>query len=110
MKKEECYPAEFKGICDDVESLVQMDRGIDSDYFEALDMIEKLAFLGWSVSKPCTNISEESEDDEFQCSYCGITLTASQIIDKDPDDGDKELHSYLFKFCPNCGRRIDWSK
>ena len=40
--------------------------------------------------------------DEFRCSVCGIHLEDWNLYDE--DDWDSE---FIFKFCPNCGAKMD---
>lgn len=40
--------------------------------------------------------------DEFRCSVCGIHLEDWNLYDE--DDWDSE---FVFKFCPNCGAKMD---
>lgn len=50
----------------------------------------------------CQNDGKDSpETDQFICSKCGI-----ELLDWTRYIGD-ECYDYVFKFCPNCGRRIE---
>lgn len=50
--------------------------------------------------------ADYGEQDQFICSECGIHLQDWVRIDED-DYEDGVVHEYVFRFCPNCGRRID---
>jgi DNA-directed RNA polymerase subunit RPC12/RpoP len=50
--------------------------------------------------------TDYAEQDQFICSECGIHLQDWVRIDED-DYEDGVVHEYVFRFCPNCGRRID---
>ena len=62
----------------------------------------------------CKNIGDKEnplyEADQFVCSKCGIQLEDWVSIYYDYDFGyppDKIECEYIFKFCPNCGRKIE---
>ena len=59
-------------------------------------------------AKKCHNENHDyAECDQFVCSNCGIELQDWHRVERDEDDGDVTYHEYEFKFCPNCGARID---
>lgn len=58
--------------------------------------------------KTCRNIATEYADcDQFVCSECGIELQNWYRVERDEDDGDITYHEYLFRFCQNCGEKIE---
>lgn len=60
------------------------------------------------LSKKCHNINKDYDDcDQFVCSNCGIELQDWHQVERDEDDGDITYHEYEFRFCPNCGARIE---
>ena len=60
------------------------------------------------VPKKCHNAnSDYAECDQFVCSNCGIELQDWHRVERDIDTGDITYHQYEFKYCPNCGAKID---
>ena len=60
------------------------------------------------VPKKCHNENHDyAECDQFVCSNCGIELQDWHRVERDEDDGDVTYHEYEFKYCPNCGAKID---
>ena len=58
--------------------------------------------------KKCHNENlDYAECDQFVCSNCGIELQDWHRVERDEDDGDVTYHNYTFKYCPNCGARIN---
>lgn len=58
----------------------------------------------------CENAGEDyAEVDQFVCSKCGIELQDWHSVER-CDDGEIIYHDYTFRFCPNCGRRIDYEE
>ena len=58
--------------------------------------------------KTCKNVAIEYDDcDQFVCSECGIELQDWRRVERDQDDGDVTYHEYRFRFCPNCGSKIN---
>ena len=53
------------------------------------------------------NISTIHPVDEFVCSECGIVLEGWTRVVTDEDDGDLFYYEYEFKYCPNCGAKMD---
>lgn len=45
--------------------------------------------------------------DEFVCSKCGIHLEDWTKVEVDLDTGDRNCFEYEFKYCPNCGARME---
>ena len=52
------------------------------------------------------NIAEIS--DTFICGKCGIYLTDYVSVEYDEETDDTTYHVYEFKFCPECGRRVNY--
>ena len=53
------------------------------------------------------NIGEVHPVDEFVCSECGIVLEGWTRVVTDEDDGELFYYEYEFKYCPNCGAKMD---
>lgn len=59
------------------------------------------------MSGTCTNENKDYDGvDQFVCSECGIELQDWHSVER-CEDGEVIFHEYLFKFCPNCGRRVE---
>ncbi|MDY5704408.1 MAG: hypothetical protein SPK77_05575 [Lachnospiraceae bacterium] len=57
--------------------------------------------------KKCHNVNTDyAECDQFVCSNCGIELQDWHRVERD-EDGDIVFHEYEFKYCPNCGAKIE---
>lgn len=61
----------------------------------------------------CKNIGDEhnplSESDQFVCSECTVHLEDWHEVYYDYDYGvppSKGLYEFVFKYCPNCGRKV----
>ena len=50
------------------------------------------------------------EVDEFRCSVCGLHLEDWSRRIFDEDTGDEFFVEYAFKYCPNCGSKMDGGK
>lgn len=50
--------------------------------------------------------ADYAEQDQFICSKCGIHLQDWVRIDED-DYEDEIVHEYVFRFCPNCGKKLE---
>ena len=54
------------------------------------------------------NVATEYDDcDQFVCSECGIELQDWHRVEREEDDGDVTYHEYRFRFCPNCGAKME---
>lgn len=53
------------------------------------------------------NITKRHPVDEFVCSECGIILFDYERLEIDEDEDDESCYEYEFKFCPNCGAKMD---
>lgn len=53
------------------------------------------------------NVTKKHPVDEFICSECGIVLVDYERLEIDKDDGDENYYEYEFRFCPNCGAKMD---
>lgn len=66
-------------------------------------------FLEKKRKGTCRNIAEDYADvDQFVCSECGIELQEWHGVERDEDSGDESFYEYTLKYCPNCGRRIEY--
>lgn len=55
----------------------------------------------------CENLNEDySEYDQFVCLECGIELQEWLRIERD-EDGEETAYEYAFRFCPNCGNKVE---
>lgn len=50
------------------------------------------------------------ESDEFRCSECGLHLEDWSRVVYDEDSGEEYYQEYVFKYCPECGTKIDGDK
>lgn len=58
--------------------------------------------------KKCHNENKDYDDcDQFVCSNCGIELQDWHQVERDEDYGNVSYHEYEFRFCPNCGAKIE---
>lgn len=77
------------------------------DTKEFCDEIKELPSVT-PAPKKCHNVNADyAECDQFVCSNCGIELQDWHRVEHDEDNGDMLYHHYEFKYCPNCGARID---
>lgn len=76
------------------------------------NLVTPTYWMPWpSAPKKCHNENHDyAECDQFVCSNCGIELQDWHRVERDEDDGDVTYHEYEFKFCPNCGAKIDERK
>ena len=59
------------------------------------------------TTKKCHNIGTDyAECDQFVCSRCGIELQDWCRVERD-EDGEITYHEYEFRFCPNCGAKLE---
>ena len=62
------------------------------------------------VGRTCKNVGEDyAEVDQFVCSKCGIELQDWHRVERDMDDGEVSYHEYTFRYCPNCGAKVEGS-
>lgn len=58
--------------------------------------------------KKCHNVNTNyGECDQFVCSNCSIELQDWSRIERNEDGDDIIYHEYEFKYCPNCGAKIN---
>lgn len=57
--------------------------------------------------KAHNNNEDYAECDQFVCSNCGVELQDWHRVERDEDDGEISYHEYIFKYCPNCGAKIE---
>ena len=90
-----------------------IDREIDiacDDESYMTDEIYDISGLAFArvICHTCHNNNEDYADcDQFVCSECGIELQDWHRVERDEDDGDITYHEYTFKYCPNCGRKVE---
>lgn len=60
--------------------------------------------------KYCKNLGEGDIRDQFVCSNCGIELQQWVKVERDLDYDDEEYSEYWFRYCPNCGKKIDYDE
>ncbi len=53
------------------------------------------------------NVSPMHPVDEFQCSKCGLILRDWSEVKIDEDELDEQYYEFEFKYCPNCGAKMD---
>ena len=77
------------------------------DNERVVEMLDDLSSVTL-VPKKCYNENYDyAECDQFVCSNCGIELQDWHRVERDIDTSDITYHQYEFKYCPNCGVRID---
>ena len=80
-------------LCDEPADAYQFIRD-----FPAADVVER---------KTGKNVATEYDDcDQFVCSECGIELQDWRRVERD-EDGLEVYYEYRFRFCPNCGMKIN---
>lgn len=65
---------------------------------------EKLYEAGYRKQETCRDLADDF--DEFKCSECGYQCDDTNSCKKD-DDGEIFHFDFQFKFCPNCGRKVE---
>ena len=118
--KLECLKRETSGTdfdcnnsnCD--ECSLCYEQGNMGEQKEALDMAIKALEqqpCEDAISRKAVLCHNENHDyaecDQFVCSNCGIELQDWHRVERDIDTGDITYHQYEFKYCPNCGAKID---
>ena len=76
-------------------------------YNKAFCEIERMPTADVVEVKHGENIGTLHPVDEFICSECGIVLEGWTKVVTDEDDGEMYFYEYEFKYCPNCGARMD---
>ena len=77
------------------------------DNEKVVEMLDELPSVT-PAPKKCHNENlDYAECDQFVCSNCGIELQDWHRVERDEDDSDVTYHNYTFKYCPNCGARIN---
>lgn len=71
------------------------------------DKIKALPAADVAPVKHAFNANEKYHSvDEFRCSECGIHIEDWTTFFEDEDDGE-HIAEYEFRYCPNCGARMD---
>lgn len=71
---------------------------------QAHNLAKRLYNAGYHKQETCKNLSNSI--DEFECSKCGYMTDEVSSCKKD-DDGEIFHYDYQFKYCPNCGRKVE---
>ena len=59
------------------------------------------------MSGTCTNENKDYDGvDQFVCSECGIELQDWHSVER-CEDGEVIFHEYTFRYCPNCGKKVE---
>lgn len=97
-----------------VKEITGMSLDWDDAHYDALQMAIKALEqepCEDAISRKAVLCHNENHDyaecDQFVCSNCGIELQDWHRVERDEDDGDVTYHQYEFKYCPNCGAKID---
>ena len=78
------------------------------DYaYAAAEIIKKMPGIDAAPVVHGKNITKRHPVDEFVCSECGIILFGYERLEIDEDEDDESCYEYEFKFCPNCGAKMD---
>ena len=56
------------------------------------------------------NKSSMNPVDEFICSECGAMFADVSLVEEDEENGDINYYEFEFKYCPNCGAKMDGGK
>ena len=65
-----------------------------------------LLLIGGKKLETTRNISTIHHSDKFICEKCGLILENWHRTVY-TDDGFEYYQEYIFKFCPNCGRKVE---
>ena len=85
--------------------------GTGYDFTIAMNMVQQQPTIeAVPVVHGYNNNQNYHEVDEFRCSVCGLHLEdwSRRIFDEDTDD--EFFVEYAFKYCPNCGAKMDGGK
>jgi len=96
-----------------LDTLNKMDSVLDED--RTVETYKELLIACYNnlpsvtpAPKKCHNVNTNyGECDQFVCSNCGIELQDWSRIERNEDGDDIIYHEYEFKYCPNCGAKID---
>lgn len=53
------------------------------------------------------NITKQHPVDEFICSECGLIMRDLTEVRIDEENEDECYYEFEFKYCPNCGAKMD---
>ena len=82
--------------------------GKTGDLREMLDELEAIPAADVAeVRHGLNNNTEYADCDQFVCSECGIELQDWRMVERDCDDGEAYYSDYVFRYCPNCGAKMD---
>lgn len=71
------------------------------DYIPAADVVEV---------RHGQNISKAHPVDEFVCSECGLIMRDLSEVRIDEENEDECYYEFEFKYCPDCGAKMDGKK
>lgn len=92
---------------DDSDGDVIVMRDFDTDRITGFTISGIAQKIGLRAMAHGRNVTKKHPVDEFICSECGIVLVDYERLEIDKDDGDENCYEYEFRFCPNCGAKMD---
>lgn len=96
------------GEADSIKGKNRFDRGESWGFELAAKMVSHFPSIDPETLRPVArnNNKEYAACDEFVCSACGIHLESWVKVDIEDTD-EWEFSEYEFKYCPNCGARLE---
>ena len=79
----------------------------NEEYKNAMQLVKELPSVIPARPHGHNNNNDYADCDQFVCSECGIELQDWHSVERDIDDGDITYHEYTFKYCPNCGAKME---
>jgi hypothetical protein len=105
------------GILNDLQEALEVDsiyynddvnKGITEGLNMAIKHIKRFPTADVVEVKHGKSISKLHYSDEFICSECGLIMRECCRYEIDEDaDGDESCYGFEFKYCPNCGAKMD---
>lgn len=94
---------------EDMDECKELMTDINGDTVYAVRMSDIRELPSVTPARPNAHNNNEdyAECDQFVCSNCGIELQDWHRVECDEDDGEVSYHEYTFKYCPNCGAKME---